>query len=441
MKINQQHKELAQWAMDFALKNGCQACRISIHLGTESNFDYRNLMLEKLQQASESSMNIELFVDGRYGSFSTNRIQKKEVEKFIKEGIVATRYLEPDECRVLPDISLCFSGVREPDLNLYDNQITEIHPDEKLQIALDNAKEIYQTDDRIISVNARYSDGDSKSYIIQSNGFEGERFSTSFSLSAGVSMKSESDSRPAASWWDSALFFNELKKTGYGKAAYERCIKKLGQQKIKSGTYTMIVDYLNSSRLLNPLLSALYGSALQQKNSFFLDKIGETVGSSKFTLIDDPHLPKTPGARYFDYEGVATKKRAIFDKGVLRTYFIDAYYSKKMDVPQTISGPSTLLLQTGDKELSQLILPQKRAILVTGFNGGNQNSSTGDFSYGIEGFLIENGVATQPVSEMNITGNLIELWKNLIETGNDPRLNSSYRVPSLVFEGVNFSGS
>jgi len=111
MKINQQHKELAQWAMDFALKNGCQACRISIHLGTESNFDYRNLMLEKLQQASESSMNIELFVDGRYGSFSTNRIQKQEVEKFIKEGIVATRYLEPDECRVLPDISLCFSGV------------------------------------------------------------------------------------------------------------------------------------------------------------------------------------------------------------------------------------------------------------------------------------------------------------------------------------------
>ena len=437
--INKQHKELAQWAMDFALKNGCQSCRISIHSGTESNFDYRDLMLEKLQQATEGSMNIELFVDGRYGSFSTNRIHKQEVEKFIKQGITAARYLEPDECRVLPDISLCFNG-NAPDLNLYDKQLADISPDDKLQIALNNVKEVYQTDERIISVNASYSDGDSKSYIIQSNGFEGERFSTWFSASAGVSMKSESDSRPAAGWWDSSLFFNELKKTGYGKAAYDRCIKKLGQQKIQSGTYTMIVDFFNSTRILTPFLSALYGSALQQRNSFLLDKIGEKVGSSKFTLIDDPHLPKTPGARYFDFEGVATQKRTILDKGILKTYFIDTYNAKKMDVPQTISGPSTLMLQTGDKDLSQLVLAQKRAILVTGFNGGNQNSSTGDFSYGVEGFLIENGVATQPISEMNITGNLVELWKNLIETGNDPRLSSSYRVPSLVFAGVNFSG-
>ena len=439
MNINQQHKELAQWAMDFSLKNGCQACRISLHARTESNFDYRNLLPEKLQQAAESSMNIELFVDGRYGTFSTNRIHKQEIEKFIKQGITSTRYLEPDECRGLPDISLCFNG-NAPDLNLYDKHLPDILPDEKLQIALDNVKEVYQTDERIISVNAGYSDGDSKGYIIQSNGFEGERFSTWFSLSAGVSMKSESDSRPAAHWWDTSLFFNDLEKTGYGKNAYERCKKKLGQKKVQSGKYIMIVDYLNASRLLNPLLSALYGSALQQKNSFLLDKIGERVGSSKFTLIDNPHLPKTPGAHYFDYEGVATQKRTIFDKGVLQNYFIDTYYSKKMNVPQTISGPSTLLLQTGDKDLSQLILAQKRAILVTGFNGGNQNSSTGDFSYGIEGFLVENGVATQPISEMNITGNLIELWKNLIETGNDPRLSSSYRIPSLVFEGVNFSG-
>jgi PmbA protein len=203
----------------------------------------------------------------------------------------------------------------------------------------------------------------------------------------------------------------------------------------------MVVDFLNSSRVFYPVLSALYGSALQQKNSFLLNKIGEKIGSPKFNLVDDPHLPKTTGARYFDYEGVATKKRTIFDKGILREYFIDTYNSKKMDIPQTISGPSTLILQPGDKDLAQLISAQKRAIFVTGFNGGNQNSSTGDFSYGIEGFLIENGVTTQPVTEMNITGNLIELWKNLIETGNDPRLSSSYRIPSLVFADVSFSGN
>ncbi|MDR0431134.1 MAG: TldD/PmbA family protein, partial [Tannerellaceae bacterium] len=58
----------------------------------------------------------------------------------------------------------------------------------------------------------------------------------------------------------------------------------------------------------------------------------------------------------------------------------------------------------------------------------------------IEGFLIENGKTTQPVSEMNITGNMIELWNNLQETGNDARLSSSWRIPSLLFDQVDFNG-
>ena len=106
----------------------------------------------------------------------------------------------------------------------------------------------------------------------------------------------------------------------------------------------------------------------------------------------------------------------------------------------TISAPSILLLKEGDKNLERLIAATPRAVLVTGFNGGNCNSSTGDFSYGIEGFLVENGKLSTPVSEMNITGNMIALWSALLEVGNDPRPNSSWRIPSLVFENVSFSG-
>lgn len=435
-----QYKELAHWAMDFALKNGCRECRITVYSGTDSSFDFRDLMLENLQQSSESGMRIELFVDGRYGQYVTNRLKKDEIESFIKQGITSTKYLEKDECRVLPDISLCYKG-GSPDLELYDPNIDKVSPDEKVQLAKANAAEIYQTDDRIISVNAGYGDGENYSYIVQSNGFEGERASTWFSIHAGVTTKGAGDARPAAGWGESAIYFDKLPKSGYGKTALERCLRKLGQQKTATGRYTMIVDYLNSTRLLSPLLSAIYGSSIQQKNSFLMDKMNEKVGSEKLTLIDNPHLLHTPGARYFDYEGIATQKRTIFEKGLLKTFFLDTYNAKKLNMPQTISGPSTLILEPGHKSLDQLVQSQQRAILVTGFNGGNQNSSTGDFSYGIEGFLIENGAITQPIAEMNITGNLLELWQNLIEIGNDPRLSSSYRIPSLVFADVNFSGS
>ena len=94
----------------------------------------------------------------------------------------------------------------------------------------------------------------------------------------------------------------------------------------------------------------------------------------------------------------------------------------------------------GSKDTEGLIAQVNKGILVTGFNGGNCNSTTGDFSYGVEGFLIENGQLKQPISEMNVTGNMIKLWNQLVEAGNDPRKNSSWRIPGLLFEGIDFSG-
>ena len=111
-----------------------------------------------------------------------------------------------------------------------------------------------------------------------------------------------------------------------------------------------------------------------------------------------------------------------------------------MGVEPTVNSPSLLVLKSGSKDLNGLVADVQKGILVTGFNGGNCNSSSGDFSYGIEGFLIENGKLTQPISEMNVTGNMITLWASLAAVGNDARMSSSWRIPSLVFEGVDFSG-
>ena len=78
--ITNENKKLAQWAMEFALKNGCQASRVSLYNGSSSSFEIRDMKIDRLQQASENSLVIHLFVDGRYGSFSTNRLDKQELE-------------------------------------------------------------------------------------------------------------------------------------------------------------------------------------------------------------------------------------------------------------------------------------------------------------------------------------------------------------------------
>ena len=437
--ISNENKKLAQWAMDYALKNGCQAAKVSLYSGSNTSFELRDAQMDKLQQASESRMSLFLYVDGRYGTYSTNRLDKKELELFIRNGVESTRYLAEDEARVLPDASRYYKGGK-PDLQLLDPQFSAVNPDNKVALAQAIAEEALGKDPRIISVESSYGDGDGFSYQITSNGFEGETQQSWYSLSASVAVKGEGEARPSSYWYESSLYLDKLVKEGVGQKALERTLQKIGQKKAKSGRYTMVVDPMNSGQLLRPMLSAIFGSALQQKNSFLLDKLGQKVGSDKFTLLDEPHLIGASGARYFDSEGVATERRSVFDKGVLKTYYIDTYNAKKMDVDPTVANPSILVMQLGNKDLNGLISDVAHGILVTGFNGGNSNSSTGDFSYGIEGFLIEKGKLTLPLSEMNVTGNMITLWNSLAETGNDPRLNSSWRIPSLVFEGVDFSG-
>lgn len=425
--------------MEYALKNGCQASRISLYNGSSSSFEIRDMKIDRLQQASENSLVVQIFVDGRYGSYSTNRLNKAELEKFIKDGIDATRFLAEDKARTLPDASLYYRG-GGADLQLIDPKFDSIQPDDKVALAMNLCNEMMGKDDRIISANSSYSDEKDFKYIVASNGFEGETSGSSFSVSASVSIHGEGDARPESFWYDSSLYYDVLKKEGIGTKALERVLRKLGQKKVASGKYKMVVDNMNSGRLLSPIIDALYGSSIQQKNSFLLDKLNQQVLGDKVTLTDEPHLIKASGARYFDGEGVATKRMPVFENGVLKTYYIDTYTANKMQVSPTIASPSIFTMQLGTKDTEELIAAVDNGLLITGFNGGNCNSTTGDFSYGIEGFLIENGKLTQPISEMNATGNMITLWNNLLEAGNDPRTFSSWRIPSLLFDEVNFSG-
>ncbi|MDU1891931.1 MAG: TldD/PmbA family protein [Dysgonomonas sp.] len=437
--INKQHRDLAQWAMDFARKNGSQGVRVSVITANNNSFEYRNTQLDKLFQSSENKLYIELFIDGRYGSFSTNRIEKDGLETFIKEGIVSTKYLAEDVNRQLPPAERYYLS-NGYDLDLYDNSFDTISPDQKLDILKQSVEEVYNTDDRIISISSAYDDGVGAEYMIASNGFEAESIDSAFNITVEVSLKTDGDARAESYWFDSSIYWKDLKKKGIGKVALERALRKIGQQKIKSGKYDMLLDNTTASRLFSPMIGAMYGTALQQKNSFLLEKLGKQITSDKLTITDTPHLKRSFGARWFDGEGVATKERLIIDKGILQTYFIDTYNSLKMNVAPTIASPSIMSVGLGKNNFEEIMQSVHKGIWVTGFNGGNSNPTTGDFSFGVEGFFIENGIATTPISEMNITGNMLSLWANLAEVGNDPRNSSSWRMPSLLFNGVNFSG-
>lgn len=430
---------LAKWAMQHALDSGADAASIVISESKSSTVDVREQKIDTLKEAIQSSLSVRLFVDQKYSAHRTNRLDKQELAHFIEQAIAGTKYLSPDPYRQLPDPALYYQGNGQ-ELGTVDPSYDTVDPATKVKLAFDVEKEAFEKDERIISVSASYSDNTNSRLMVTSNGFEGETKNSSFSLSASVSVNG-GDARPSEGWYERAIFFDQLKKSEIGSLALERALKKIGQEKIKSGKYDMLIENRAVSRLFYPLLSALDGYSIQQKNSFLIDQLGKKVASEKLSLVDDPLIPGGLGSKLFDGEGLAAKKRTVFDKGVLGTYFIDTYYARKLEMEPTTGDTSNLVFELGDKDLASMVKGMKKGILVTGFNGGNTNGSTGDFSYGIDGFLVENGEIIQPVSEMNISGNMKSLWMSLAELGNDPNPISSWQIPSMLFEGIDFSGS
>ncbi len=437
---NKERLELAKWVIAKAQKHGADNAAVNISGSREVDVQFRDRKMEKLQESTSQSLSLAVYSKNRYSSHSTNDLRKSSLEPFIEEAVGMTKYLGEDPYRTLPDPKY-YEGAQEIDLDQYDDSFDDVTSDERIRIAKEIEEAALSKSDEIISCTAGYSDGLYESTKVHSNGFEGSNAATGFSASAEVTVADGDKGRPEDYAYASVLHkrdFPDLSELG--AEAVRRAVAKVGQTKLESGNYDLIIENRAATRFLYAMYGPMTGRSLQQKRSFLEGKIGQKIASDKLTVVDDPLIRGGQGSRLFDGEGMAAKKRTIIDKGVLRSYYIDYYYAQKLGTEPTTGGASNLIIEPGEKSLDQLIAGVKKGILVTGFIGGNSNGATGDFSYGLVGQLIEDGKIVKPVNEMNISGNLTEIWDKLVEMGNDPFPYSAWRRPSMSFSDVFLSG-
>lgn len=437
--MNKEEKySLADQVIEHALKNGANQIAVSVYDNRSTEIEIRNQNIDSLKESNQSGLSIDIYVDKRYSANSTNRLKKEELFRFVDEAIAATRYLAEDEFRSLPEADLYYKG-GGPELNNFDPSIDSVDPAKKIALARQVLDEAYGKDERIISVSSYYSDSVSNLVKVTSNGFRGDSQNSNVSVVAEVSVATDTG-RPSDYWYESSLFMDKLKVAGTGEKALQRTLKKINPRKIETGKYTVIIENRSASRIAQPIYQALLGSSLYQKQSFLAGKQNSLISSKILTVVDDPLIPAGPASRLFDDEGLAAVKRPIIEKGILKNYYIDTYYGKKLKMNPTTGSSSNIIFSPGEKSLDEMIASVKKGILITGFIGGNCNGSTGDFSYGFEGFYIEDGAVAFPVNEMNISGNMNKFWFSLVGLGNDIRENESLRIPSLMFENADLSG-
>lgn len=434
---------IAQSCIRMAKSAGANEASARAYRVRDVSLDYRDGKVEKISESTTRGVNLALYVDGRYSTVSTSDLRPDALKAFIADTIAIARTIAPDPFRGLADPEL-YKGQSNADLQLEDPKYSAVSADEgrKVAKAIHDAARSVKGHEAITSVTSSFSTNLVENWLVTSNGFSGSSRGTQFFLAAQVSAKDADGRRPEEFDFAGSRFWGLVgDPSALGVRAGQRTMRRLGSKKGETAAMTVLVDNRAAGRLVGMLGAALQGANLQQKRSFLEGKLGQEVVSPLVSIVDDPLVPKAFGSRKFDLEGIAAKPRPIFEKGVLKSYYIDTYYGRKLKMAPTSGAPSNLSWNLGAKSQKELLAEAKDALLITGFIGGNSNSGTGDFSVGVTGFRVRNGEIAEPLSEMNLSGNHLEFWKKLVAIGNDPFPYSSQRTPTLVFENVSVAGT
>jgi len=438
---NNQRMELAGWVSKYALEKGATESAVSITRSRSVQVEVREQRLDTIRENTENSLTLMVYRDFKFSTHTTNNLNKAELESFISGAVEATAYLAPDPDRRLPDPSLYPADLTK-NLEVFDPRQAEVSPEFRVQNALEAERRVRDVEGKanVVSASAGFGDNSNEGVRIHSNGFAGQWATTSFGISASLSII-DGTARPAGAASARTRFLNQLPSVGaIAEEASGNTLMQIGQGPIATGKYTMILDNRVAGNIIGRIFGPMSARNIHQKNSFLIEKLGAKIGSDLFTMTDDPFIPQGLGSRLFDGEGIAARQRVLVEKGVLKTYLIDNFFGRKLGLTPNGGSTSNIVFTLGSRNREQIIAAQERAILVNSFSGGNASATTGDFSFGISGHLIENGKITRAINEMNISGNLLELWHQLVETGNDPFRFSATQSPTLVFAEVIFSG-
>jgi len=440
---NEAMLQIARNAVSLAKQKGAAEVAAVARMKRDVDVTWRDGKLEKITEATSRGLEVRLYVDGRYSTCSTSDLRPEGLTSFLDNAIGLTRTLAKDPHRSLPDPAL-YSKATPEGLSMADPKIESITALDLRRTAqsMEEAARSVKGSEAILSVTTNGYHSWNETTQVHSNGLEASFAGTEFSISADVSIKDDDGRRPEEGEYAWVRVYADLPDAAaVGRRATERALARRGAKKAPSSVMPVLIDNRAAGRFLSYLLRPLTGAALQQKRSFFEGLVGKPFGSDKLDFADDPLLPKGLGTRPFDGEGLAARRMPLFEKGVLKNHYVDTYYGKKLSMAPTTGGSTNIAWKLGPKTQAALALDVKEGLLVTSFLGGNSNDATGDFSLGVQGFVIRGGKIAEPIAEMNVSGRHVDVWKRLIAVGNDPFAYAASRTPTLVFDGMQVAGT
>ena len=425
--------------VDSARKAGAGAAD-AVYIGQESeSVQVRLRELEQVDRSESEQVGLRVFVGQRSASVASSDFSDESLNELVRRAVAMAREAPEDP----------YAGLAPTEMIAHD-PFPDIESEDGIE---DDPRDLraraLAAEEAALGVTGINNSGGSSATsschvmaLATSTGFVGAYRSTATSNSVsviagqGTGMQRDHASHAARHLVD--LDEPEL----LGRLAGSRAVAKLNPSRPRPGKYPVLFDPRVAGSLLTHFAAAITGGAVARKGSFLLDMLGKPVFASGIRIVDDPLRKRGVRSRPFDGEGLPVKRMDLVTDGVLKTWTAESASARQLGIQPTGhavrgtggapgAGPSNLFMEAGSRSREELLAAFPEALLVTELIGQGINYVTGDYSRGASGFMVRGGEIAEPVAEITIASNLLDIFA-IIEPGSDLEFRYGINAPTLL---------
>ncbi len=444
--------ELGDRIVHMAKAAGVSVAECVVRTGSELLTKVRLDKLELVEEAAHRSAGLRVMKGKQVATTSTSDLTEAGIRRFVSDAVELADLAQEDPFAGPADEAF-IDASSIPSLDLFDPSLSSVDAQGAISWARRGEGAARAFDARITnSEGATFSRTAGGTAMVLSSGFRSFSRGSYASLSV-VPVAADGDGKNRrGSYWTAKRFLADLEEAeSVGQEAARRTLRKLGARTLKTTEVPVIFDPDAARALLGMFAGCVVGSSIWRKSSYLIGREGSVVASPEVSIVDDPLLPRAPGSRPYDGEGLPGRKNVVVEKGVLRSYLCDSYSARKLGRTSTGNasrggsagvscGTTNFILEPGTDSPEAIIQATKQGLYVTEMMGFGFNPLTGDFSRGAAGFWIDGGQLAYPVSEVTISLNIDELYKSIDAIGSDLDLRTATAAPTFRVAKMTVAG-
>jgi PmbA protein len=432
-------RHVAESLVERGIAAGATAADVLYAANRSSEVEVRLGELENVQRSEGESIGLRLFDGQRSATAASSDLSDEALGTLVERCLAMAREAPEDPFAGLAPPKLLHQG-ELPRLDSEDAR--EPEPTELRARALEAETAALAVQGVTNSSGAGASASATTLALATSGGFSGAYRVTGNSSSVtvvageGATMQRDHD-------WHSARHADDLELAAVvGRRAGERAVARLNPARPKPGKYPVLFDRRVSASLVSHFAGAISGSSIARKTSFLKDKLGEHIFAKGVTIVDDPLRLRGLRSRPFDAEGVRVSRQELVSNGTLNSWIAESASARQLGIPPTghaargvggapSASPSNFYLEAGKRSREELLGAFPEAVLIIELIGQGVNGVTGDYSRGAVGFMVRGGAIAEPVAEITIASNLIDMFATL-EPASDLEFRRGVDAPTVL---------